>query len=72
MVKSAELKQRIEKEIAKLNEKLGNWEQIKKIELTPDMWSVGNGMLTPTMKLRRKIIKEKYINLYNKLYEKKT
>ena len=70
MVKSAELKQRIEKEIAKLNEKLGNWEQIKKIELTPDVWSVGNGMLTPTMKLRRKIIKEKYIDLYNKLYEK--
>jgi len=59
-----------EKEIAKLNEKLGNWEQIKKIELTPDVWSVGNGMLTPTMKLRRKIIKEKYIDLYNKLYEK--
>jgi hypothetical protein len=27
-------------------------------------------MLTPTMKLRRKIIKEKYIDLYNKLYEK--
>ena len=70
MVKSTELKQRIEKEIAKLNEKLGNWEQIKKIELTPDVWSVGNGMLTPTMKLRRKIIKEKYIDLYNKLYEK--
>lgn len=70
MAKNQELKQRIEKEIAKLNQKLGNWEQIKKIELTPEVWSIENGMLTPTMKLKRKAIKERYIDLYNKLYEK--
>ena len=70
MVKSPELKKRIEKEIDKLNQKLGNWEQVKRIELTPEIWSVDNGMLTPTMKLKRKVIKERYIDLYNKLYEK--
>ena len=70
MVKSPELKKRIEKEIEKLNQKLGNWEQVKRIELTPEIWSVDNGMLTPTMKLKRKVIKERYIDLYNKLYEK--
>ena len=70
MVKSSELKKRIEKEIDKLNQKLGNWEQVKRIELTPEIWSVDNGMLTPTMKLKRKVIKERYIDLYNKLYEK--
>lgn len=70
MVKSPELKKRIEKEIEKLNRKLGNWEQVKRIELTPEIWSVDNGMLTPTMKLKRKVIKERYIDLYNKLYEK--
>lgn len=72
MVKSPELKKRIEKEIVKLNEKLGNWEQIKKIELIPEVWSVENGMLTPTLKLKRKVIKERYIDLYNQLYEKET
>ena len=72
MVKSPELKKRIEKEIEKLNQKLGNWEQVKRIELTPEIWSVDNGMLTPTMKLKRKVIKERYIDLYNKLYEKET
>ena len=72
MVKSPELKKRIEKEIEKLNRKLGNWEQVKRIELTPEIWSVDNGMLTPTMKLKRKVIKERYIDLYNKLYEKET
>lgn len=70
MAKSPELKARIEKEIEKLNSKLGNWEQIKKIELTPEVWSVENGLLTPTMKLKRKVIKEKYLDLYHKLYGK--
>ena len=72
MVKSPELKKRIEREIDKLKQKLGNWEQVKRIELTPEIWSVDNGMLTPTMKLKRKVIKERYIDLYNKLYEKET
>lgn len=70
MVKSPELKARLEKEIVKLNSKLGNWEQIKKIELTPEIWSVDNGLLTPTMKLKRRVIKERYMDLYNKMYEK--
>ena len=68
MAKSPELKARIEKEIDYLNTKLGGWEQIKKIELTPEVWSIEDGLLTPTLKLKRKAIKEKYIGLYNKMY----
>ena len=71
MAKSKELKARIEKEIDYLNTKLGNWEQIKKIELTPEIWGVENGLLTPTLKLKRKIIKEHYKDLYENLYGKK-
>ncbi|MCG2612124.1 AMP-dependent synthetase/ligase [Flavobacterium sp. SM15] len=63
-----EVKQRIEEEVEVLNKKFGNWEQVKKIELTPDVWSIDAGHLTPTMKLKRKIIKEKYQNLYDKIY----
>lgn len=65
---SKELKERIQKEIDYLNTKLGNWEQIKKFELTPEVWSIEDGLLTPTMKLKRKAIKERFINLYNKMY----
>lgn len=68
MAKSKELKARIEKDIDYLNTKLGNWEQIKKIELTPEVWSIDDGLLTPTLKLKRKAIKEKFIGLYNKMY----
>jgi long-chain acyl-CoA synthetase len=60
---------RIQEEIDSCNEKFGNWEKVKRFELTPDVWSIDGGHLTPTMKLRRKIIKEKYIDLYKKIYQ---
>jgi len=59
---------RIQKEIDFHNQKFGKWEQIKKFEITHDEWTVDAGHLTPTMKMRRKIIKEKYKNLYQKIY----
>lgn len=64
-----DVKQRIAQEIETLNKHLGKWEQIKKFELTPIVWSIDEGLLTPTLKLKRKIIKEKFIDLYNKIYE---
>ena len=70
LIKEAKLIKRIQKEVDKYNERFGKWEKIKKFELTPDIWSIEDGHLTPTMKMKRKIIKEKYIALYNKIYEK--
>lgn len=55
-------------EIATCNESFAKWEKVKQFRLTPDVWSIDDGHLTPTMKLRRKIIKEKYIALYNDIY----
>jgi long-chain acyl-CoA synthetase len=60
--------ERIQEEIDELNKKFGNWEQIKRFELTPDLWTVESGHLTPTMKLKRKIVMEKYKDLYTKIY----
>lgn len=60
--------ERIQVEIDNLNEKFGNWEKIKRFELTPDLWSVEGGHLTPTLKLKRKIIMDKYIDLFHKIY----
>jgi long-chain acyl-CoA synthetase len=68
IAKSPELKARIEKEINYLNTKLGHWEQIKKMELTPEIWSIDEGLLTPTLKLKRKAIKTRFIELYNRMY----
>lgn len=60
--------QRIGEEIDNFNKNFGHWEQVKKFELTPDVWSVDSGHLTPTMKLKRKIILNIYQDLYNKIY----
>lgn len=67
---SPELKAEIVKEIEKVNAHLGNWEKIKKIELTPETWTEHNGLLTPTLKLKRKAVREHFADLYNQLYSR--
>lgn len=59
---------RIQQEIDKYNKHFGKWEQIKRFELTPDVWSIDGGHLTPTMKMKRAIIKDIYQDLYDKIY----
>ena len=63
------VKSRIEKEIENMNQHLGKWEQIKKIELTPKVWTIDDGLLTPTLKLKRKAIKAEFQDLYDRLYQ---
>ncbi|WP_313376817.1 long-chain fatty acid--CoA ligase [Chishuiella sp.] len=60
----------INREIIKMNQELGNWEKIKKFELTPNEWTIDDGLLTPTLKLKRKNVLAKYKYLYNKMYNK--
>ncbi|WP_431161496.1 AMP-dependent synthetase/ligase [Flagellimonas beolgyonensis] len=60
---------RIQEEVDHANEEFAKWEKVKQFRLTPDLWSVDGGHLTPTMKLKRKIIKEKYLDLYNDIYQ---
>jgi len=59
---------RIQKEIDKYNKNFGKWEQIKKFELTKEAWTIDDGHLTPTMKMKRSVIREKYNDLYEKIY----
>ncbi|MHC0447679.1 AMP-dependent synthetase/ligase [Flavobacterium sp. 3-218] len=65
---NADVIKRIDNEVEEINKKFGHWEQIKRFELTPDVWSIDGGQLTPTLKLKRKIIKEIYKDLYGKIY----
>ena len=66
--KNKDLLVKIDEEINKINEEFGDWERIKKFELTPQIWSIENGLLTPTMKLKRKKIIKKFIHLRKKIY----
>jgi len=60
---------RIQKELDKGNKNFAKWETIKRFELTPDVWGIDNGLLTPTMKPKRNEIIKMYQHLYNKIYE---
>ena len=62
------LRDHIGKDIELLNKDFSQWEKIKKFELTPDVWNIEDGHLTPTMKVKRKVIVEKYNNLIEKIY----
>ena len=43
-------------------------EQVKKFELIPHEWTIETGELTPTLKLKRKVIMEKYKNAVDRIY----
>jgi long-chain acyl-CoA synthetase len=60
--------ERIQKEIDTKNEKFGKWERVKRFELTPEIWTVDNKLLTPTFKTKRNEILKKYKHLYEKMY----
>jgi|TARA_R100000479_G_scaffold33554_3_gene14117 long-chain acyl-CoA synthetase len=70
IIKDEKVIKRIQKEVDFYNERYGKWERIKKFELTPDVWSIEDGHLTPTMKMKRKVIQQKYQDLYDKIYER--
>ena len=61
-------KEKINKVIEKINKKLTLLEKIKKIQLIDENFSIENGLMTPTMKVKRKKITEKYKNQLENLY----
>jgi len=60
--------ERIKRELEKYNKNFGKWEKIKLFRLTPETWSIEKGHLTPTLKLKRKVIKESFKHLYDDIY----
>ncbi len=69
LIQNPHIIERIQKEIDKGNKNFGKWETIKRFELTPDVWGINNGLLTPTMKPKRTEIIVMYQDLYNKIYD---
>ena len=54
--------------VERYNQNFNQVEQIKKFELLPYEWSVEGGELTPTLKLKRKVIMEKYKEAIDRIY----
>lgn len=55
--------------IDSFNKYFNHVEQVKKFELLPHEWSIETGELTPTLKLKRKVIEEKYKTAIERIYQ---
>ncbi len=55
--------------IESFNKSFNHVEQVKKFELMPDEWTIESGELTPTLKLKRKVIMEKFRKNVERIYQ---
>ncbi|WP_336828166.1 long-chain fatty acid--CoA ligase [Sphingobacterium multivorum] len=69
LLNSPELKQKIESELNRINQNFGGWEQIKKFAILPNEMTVETGELTPTLKMKRKVILQKYDREIEEIYK---
>jgi long-chain acyl-CoA synthetase len=69
IVSNREVKALIESEIRRLNEHFGHYAQIKKFVLLTKEWSLAEGELTPTLKLKRRSLLKKYARELEALYD---
>ncbi|MFL5728574.1 MAG: long-chain fatty acid--CoA ligase, partial [Cytophagaceae bacterium] len=69
MIKKQEILDRFQKEMDTYNESFAQYEKIKKFALLPQLWTVESGDLTPTQKVKRKVISAKLKDLIESLYK---
>ena len=68
-LKSRRVRESINRHIERINNKLNHWEQIRKWTLIGDELTVESGLLTPTLKIRRKIAEARFQAEIDKMYE---
>ncbi|MCU0400077.1 MAG: long-chain fatty acid--CoA ligase [Algoriphagus sp.] len=69
MVQKSEIKEKYQTEVDSYNKYFGKWEQIKRFKLLDKPWGIDTGELTPTMKLKRKVITQKYQQQIEEIYQ---
>lgn len=70
LIKLPQIQALFQEVVAKANQQLGQTEQIKRIRLLATPWSYETGELSPTLKLKRKFILQKYRHIINEIYQK--
>ena len=68
LIQDNKVNEKINADVENANSNFAQWEKVKAFRLTDDVWSIDSGHLTPTMKLKRKIIAEKYKSLIEEIY----
>lgn len=69
LVNDKSIQDEIQVELEKINSRLAPVEQIKRFSLLPNEFSVDSGEFTPTMKVKRKFVNQKYQGVIDKMYQ---
>jgi long-chain acyl-CoA synthetase len=69
LISKREVYNLVEQDISKIQKSLANYERIRKFTLLDHQFSLESGEVTPSLKLRRKTIEEKYHNLIEDMYQ---
>jgi long-chain acyl-CoA synthetase len=59
---------RIQKEVDKVNADLSKWEKVKKFKILKDQFTIEEGEITPTLKVKRNVINKKYKEVIDSIY----
>jgi long-chain acyl-CoA synthetase len=68
LVKDAKVQKAYQEIVDKVNIGLANFESMKRVCVVPEEWSVEDGTLTPSMKLKRRVVESKYAREIGELY----
>ncbi len=68
LIKIPEVVKRFQKEVNSMNKMLGKTEHIKRFRLVADEWNTATGELSPTLKLKRRYLVEKYKDIINEIF----
>ena len=69
LVERKEIKKLYTDEIARLQKDLPNYERVRRFELLAEPLSMENGEITPSLKVKRKVVEQKYAHLIEKMYQ---
>jgi long-chain acyl-CoA synthetase len=58
----------VQQEVAQLTKTLADYERVRRVALLPEEFSIDNGEMTPTLKIKRRVVDEKYGQLIEELY----
>ena len=69
MASHTDLKRLVNEHLKQVNSSLAPYEQLKRCEILTNEWSIDGGELTPKLSLKRKVIKEKYKEAIEKIFD---
>ncbi|HKM93913.1 MAG TPA: long-chain fatty acid--CoA ligase [Prolixibacteraceae bacterium] len=68
IIKMSEVKTALQNEVNKVNKILGQVEEIKRFRLVVDEWSPETGEMSPTLKLKRNVLSQRYSRIIDSIY----